>query len=74
MGPYSEERQQRRRELLAGLLLNTNLSDDMKQVYERHLNNLAHNEEEYTHRVAQIYGGTTWNRYTGTYSPILLDQ
>lgn len=74
MGPWNEERQQRRRELLAGLLLNTNLSEDTKLIWTKHLNNLAQNEDEYNRRVANIYGGTAWSRYTGTYSPILLDQ
>ena len=72
MGPYSTERQQRRREVIASLLLNTNLSDDARLIWEQHLRNMALTETEYNRRVVEIYGGDKWTRYTGTLAPILL--
>jgi len=74
MGPFSLEKQLARQKAIAGLLLNTNLSDETRSIWEYHLNNITLDEGEYNHRVAQLYGGTAWSRYTGTYSPILLDQ
>jgi hypothetical protein len=74
MGPFDLEKQLARKKAIASLLLNTNLSDDARVIWEYHLNNITLDEGEYNHRVKQIFGGTEWNRYTGTHSPILLDQ
>ena len=55
MGPYSEELQQKRCNLLKSMIADPNLSDDMKRVWKQHLNNLAVNEDEYNKRVKEVY-------------------
>ena len=54
MGPYSEERQHARAQSIASLLLRTK-SVAVKQMWEKHLNNLARNEEDYNSRVVSLY-------------------
>ena len=55
MGPYSEELQQKRCNLLKSVIANPTLSDDMKRIWKQHLRNLAVNEDEYNKRVKEVY-------------------
>jgi len=55
MGPYSEQLQQKRRANLKLTLANPKLSNDMKRIWRKHLNNLAVNEDEYNKRVKGIF-------------------
>lgn len=67
MGPYREERQRRRAELIASILVNTS-DPEVKRIWTKHLTNLAGNEIDYNRRVAQVYGDKKWNQYIGTSS------
>lgn len=66
MGPYSEERQTRRAELIASILVNTS-DPEIKRIWTKHLNNLSTTEDQYNVRVAQVYGDKKWNHSIGTY-------
>ncbi len=67
MGPYSETKQSQRKANLKLILANPKLSEDMRIIWTRHLNNLSVNEEEYNKKVKQIYSllqpknYLTWN-------------
>lgn len=67
MGPYSETKQSQRKANLKLILANPKLSEDMRIIWTRHLNNLSDNEEEYNKKVKQIYSllqpknYLTWN-------------
>lgn len=67
MGPYSGERQTRRAELIASILVNTN-DPEVKRIWNQHLDNLARTEDQYNARVAQVYGDKKWNQSIGTSS------
>jgi hypothetical protein len=54
MGPYSEERQYQRAESIARLL-ESDLTDDARIIWQRHLQNLATTETQYNYRVKEIY-------------------
>ena len=54
MGPYSEERQYQRAAAICRLL-EQDLPDETRAMWEAHLRNLAHNEETYNFRVKTIY-------------------
>ena len=56
MKPYSEELQLKRAKALSRLVLDPDISPEMREVYQRHLHGLARNETEYNTRVANIYG------------------
>jgi len=63
MGPYSEETQQKRRNLLKLIIADPTISEDMKRIWKQHLNNLALDEDEYNKRVKEIYEKIhRWNR------------
>ncbi len=68
MGPFDFERQQRRAELIASILLNKKLDKDAKRIWEKHLANLAVTEDQYNARVADIYGDKKWNQSIGMLS------
>jgi len=55
MGPYSETLQNKRKANLELVIANPNLSDDMKRIWTKHLNNLAVNEDEYNARVVNVF-------------------
>lgn len=56
MGPYSEERQYQRAVAIQHLLAtNPNLDPLYRNVWEKHLMNLAPNEATYNYRVKNIY-------------------
>lgn len=56
MGPYSPTVQQHRADSIKQLLENNpQISDYMRAVWNKHLRNLAVNEDEYTARVKQVY-------------------
>ena len=55
VGPYSLELQQKRRASLMLILKNPNLPEDMRRIWDQHLNNLALNETEYNQRVTWYY-------------------
>jgi hypothetical protein len=71
MGPYSEERQTRRAELIASVLVNKVTSPEVKRIWEQHLANLATTEQQYNARVASLYGDKKWNQSIGTLLPTL---
>ena len=58
MKPYSEELQLKRAKALSRLVLDPDISSEMREVYQRHLHGLARNEIEYNTRVANIYDKT----------------
>jgi hypothetical protein len=66
MGPYSEERQTRRAELICSILVNNKNNLEVKRIWEKHFANLAMNEQQYNARVAALYGDKTWNQSIGT--------
>ena len=66
MGPFDFERQQRRAELIASVLVNNKLPMETKRIWEKHLANLAVTEDQYNARVADIYGDKKWNQSIGT--------
>jgi hypothetical protein len=57
MGPYSEQRQLARAQAIQRVLDNPSLPDDARRMWQRHLQNLARNEETYNYRVR-----TTWTQ------------
>jgi len=65
MGPFNFERQQRRAELVASILLNNKLDKDAKRIWNSHLAKLARTEAEYNARAVALYGDKTWNRSLG---------
>ena len=71
MGPYSEEQQTRRAQLIASLLVNNANSPEVKRIWEQHLSNLATTEQQYNARVALLYGDKKWNQSIGTLLPTL---
>jgi hypothetical protein len=71
MGPYSEEQQTRRAELIASVLVNNANSPEVKHIWEQHLANLATTEQQYNARVASLYGDKKWNQSIGTLLPTL---
>ena len=70
MGPFSEERQMRRAEMIASILVNTS-DPEVKRIWNQHLDNLARTEEQYNARVALLYGDKKWNQSIGTLLPTL---
>jgi len=66
MGPFDFERQQRRAELIASILLNKKLDKDAKRIWNTHLANLARTEDEYNARAVALYGDKKWNQSIGT--------
>ena len=56
MGPFSENVQTHRAEMIASLLLN-NKDKDTQRIWEKHLRNLCKTENDYNARVVQIYSG-----------------
>ena len=71
MGPFDFERQQRRAELIASILLNKKLDKDAKRIWNTHLAKLAVTEDQYNARVADVYGDKKWNQSIGTLLPTL---
>ena len=69
MGPFDFERQQRRAELIASILLNKKLDKDAKRIWNTHLAKLAVTEDQYNARVADVYGDKKWNQSIGTLLP-----
>ena len=56
MGPYSEDKQIQRADSIKRLLeTNPQMSEHMKAIWNKHLLNLAGNEDEYVARVKSIY-------------------
>ena len=66
MGPFDFERQQRRAELIASILLNKKLDKDAKRIWNTHLANLARTDDEYNARAVALYGDKKWNQSIGT--------
>jgi len=66
MGPFDFERQQRRAELIASILLNKKLDKDAKRIWNTHLAKLARTEDEYNARALALYGDKKWNQSIGT--------
>ena len=66
MGPFDFERQQRRAELIASILLNKKLDKDAKRIWNTHLAKLARTEDEYNARAVTLYGDKKWNQSIGT--------
>jgi len=66
MGPFDFERQQRRAELIASILLNKKLDKDAKRIWNTHLAKLARTEDEYNARAIALYGDKKWNQSIGT--------
>ena len=66
MGPFDFERQQRRAELIASILLNKKLDKDAKRIWNTHLAKLARTEDEYNARAVALYGDKKWNQSIGT--------
>lgn len=60
MGPFNEQRQQRRAETVAELLAQPGLSIWAEQYWLRVLAELARNEETYNYRVKTIY--SSWRK------------
>ena len=69
MGPFDFDRQQRRAELIASILLNKKLDKDAKRIWNTHLANLARTEDEYNARAVALYGDKKWNQSIGTLLP-----
>jgi hypothetical protein len=69
MGPFDFDRQQRRAELIASILLNKKLDKDAKRIWNTHLAKLAVTEDQYNARVADVYGDKKWNQSIGTLLP-----
>ena len=69
MGPFDFERQQRRAELIASILLNKKLDKDAKRIWNTHLAKLARTEDEYNARAVALYGDKKWNQSIGTLLP-----
>ena len=65
MGPFDFERQQRRAELIASILLNKKLDKDAKRIWNTHLAKLARTEDEYNARAVALYGDKKWNQSIG---------
>ena len=55
MGPFSETLQNKRKASLEKILATPGLSDDMKRIWQQHLNNLSVNEDEYNKRVVEVF-------------------
>lgn len=68
MGPYSEDRQLRRAELISSIILNNANNPEVKSIWKKHLSSLAQNETEYYRRIATIYGDKKWNKSIGMQS------
>ena len=66
MGPFDFERQQRRAELIASILLNKKLDKDAKRIWNTHLAKLARTEDVYNARAVTLYGDKKWNQSIGT--------
>lgn len=60
MGPFDEQRQQTRAEIVAEILAKPNLSPWAEQYWLRVLAELARNEETYNYRVKTLY--SSWRR------------
>ena len=71
MGPFDFDRQQRRAELIASILLNKKLDKDAKRIWNTHLAKLARTEDEYNARAVTLYGDKKWNQSIGTLLPTL---
>jgi predicted secreted Zn-dependent protease len=69
MGPFDFDRQQRRAELIASILLNKKLDKDAKRIWNTHLAKLARTEDEYNARAVALYGDKKWNQSIGTLLP-----
>ena len=69
MGPFDFERQQRRAELIASILLNKKLDKDAKRIWNTHLAKLARTEDEYNARAVALYGDKKWNQSIGMLLP-----
>ena len=55
MGPYNTKREQERAQRVAELLKQDNLSEWARKYWTGVLRNLAVNEDQYNHRVVQLY-------------------
>ena len=66
MGPFDFDRQRRRAELIASILLNKKLDKDAKRIWNTHLAKLARTEDEYNARAIALYGDKKWNQSIGT--------
>lgn len=56
LGPFSEDKQYRRAEAIQRLLDNNpQLDSQTKIMWQRHLQELCHNEETYNYRVMHVY-------------------
>ena len=68
MGPFNTSKQKQRKKSLEKVLKIKTLPEDMRIIWQRHLNNLAVNEDEYNARVKLIYSPLRpkhkeWNVY-----------
>tara|TARA_B100001057_G_scaffold466947_1_gene524576 strand:+ start:601 stop:813 length:213 start_codon:yes stop_codon:yes gene_type:complete len=65
MGPFDFDRQQRRAELIASILINNKLDKDAKRIWNGHLAKLARTENEYNARAIALFGDKKWNQSLG---------
>lgn len=65
MGPYSDERQYQRAQAICRVL-EQDLTDDARRIWEQHLRGLSRSEEQYNARVKMIWTNIR-NRYTGAW-------
>lgn len=60
MGPYNEDRQIQRAGAIERLLKNNpQLSEDTRNMWQKHLKDLSVSEEEYNAKVKSVYGKMT---------------
>ena len=62
MGPWSERRQARRRNLILQILARPNLKEDARRIWTQHLARLATSEEQYNARVKAVYSNLDFGR------------
>jgi hypothetical protein len=62
VGPWSERRQARRRNLILQILARPNLKEDARRIWTQHLARLATSEEQYNARVKAVYSNLDFGR------------
>jgi hypothetical protein len=62
VGPWSERRQARRRNLILQILARPNLKEDARRIWTQHLARLATSEEQYNARVKDVYSKLDFGR------------
>lgn len=65
MGPFSERRQQERREQILRILDNPRLKEDARRIWTLHLARLATSEEQYNARVQAVYSKFSFGKNFG---------